>query len=311
MLNVEKIGSHISKLRKEKNLTQLELANLVNVSHQAVSKWERGESLPDIGTLILLSKVFGVKIDDLLLNPSKERFSLNKKYNVIIPTFDLDYVLELIRTDQIDMEDIVDISPIIKPSMLNEFVLSLDTSSTPINQIIQFAPFIDQNTLEAVVDKYDSEQLSMDNIVALAPFISKETFISICDKIKGNNSTDGQDNIKNLIECITIAPYHMEQELKELVTKGNELSWETIVKILPFIENEKVFTLIKEKIKSDSKPLDKHIFIQIVPFLTMEQTQEFFLNNLIEFNDVSEVLMFIPFIDSKTLEYLMKKFNNQ
>jgi transcriptional regulator with XRE-family HTH domain len=58
MLNSLLVGSYISRLRKEKDFTQMEIANLLNVSHQAVSKWERGESLPDLGTLVELASLF-------------------------------------------------------------------------------------------------------------------------------------------------------------------------------------------------------------------------------------------------------------
>ena len=58
MLDARLIGSYISRLRKEADLTQSELSDRLNVTHQAVSKWERGESLPDIGTLMELAKVF-------------------------------------------------------------------------------------------------------------------------------------------------------------------------------------------------------------------------------------------------------------
>lgn len=50
MIDTRVIGVYISYLRKDRDLTQLELAERLNVSHQAVSKWERGESVPDIGT---------------------------------------------------------------------------------------------------------------------------------------------------------------------------------------------------------------------------------------------------------------------
>jgi transcriptional regulator with XRE-family HTH domain len=58
MLNNQLIGSYISKLRKDKDLTQVELAEKLNSSHQAVSKWERGDSLPDLGTLTALADFY-------------------------------------------------------------------------------------------------------------------------------------------------------------------------------------------------------------------------------------------------------------
>ena len=51
------------QLRKEKGLTQIELAEALNVSRQAVSKWESGGALPATENLIFLSKLYGVTID--------------------------------------------------------------------------------------------------------------------------------------------------------------------------------------------------------------------------------------------------------
>ena len=60
------IAGNIGKLRRETGLTQLELAERLNYSDKAVSKWERGESIPDIVTLTQLSEIFGVTVDYLL-----------------------------------------------------------------------------------------------------------------------------------------------------------------------------------------------------------------------------------------------------
>lgn len=62
----EKIGAFISLLRKEKGLTQKELAAQLNVTDKAVSKWERGLCYPDISLLSPLSEVLGVSVADLL-----------------------------------------------------------------------------------------------------------------------------------------------------------------------------------------------------------------------------------------------------
>ena len=61
-----KLGLTISKLRKEKGMTQEELAEKVNVSAQAVSKWENDISMPDISVLPVLAEIFDVSIDELL-----------------------------------------------------------------------------------------------------------------------------------------------------------------------------------------------------------------------------------------------------
>ncbi len=60
------IGANIAALRKSRGMTQADLADQINYSDKAVSKWERGESTPDVATLMQLARFFGVSVDDLL-----------------------------------------------------------------------------------------------------------------------------------------------------------------------------------------------------------------------------------------------------
>ncbi len=65
-LDKEKFGEFIAKLRKERGMTQKELAEKLFVSDKAISKWERGQSLPDITTLNPLAEALGVTTAELL-----------------------------------------------------------------------------------------------------------------------------------------------------------------------------------------------------------------------------------------------------
>jgi transcriptional regulator with XRE-family HTH domain len=62
----KKIGLFLQSLRKQKNLTQLELATQLNVTHQSVSKWENGDSIPDISILSSLATFYQITIDELI-----------------------------------------------------------------------------------------------------------------------------------------------------------------------------------------------------------------------------------------------------
>lgn len=64
------IGSNIADRRKRAGLTQAGLAERLNYSDKAISKWERGESIPDVLTMMQLAQLFGVRVDDLLQNPA-------------------------------------------------------------------------------------------------------------------------------------------------------------------------------------------------------------------------------------------------
>jgi len=65
-MDKERTGQLIAELRKEKGLTQKQLADAINVTDKAVSKWERGLSFPDISMLEPISEVLDVSIMELL-----------------------------------------------------------------------------------------------------------------------------------------------------------------------------------------------------------------------------------------------------
>lgn len=65
-MNQEKMGLFIAKLRKEKNMSQYDLAEVIPISRDAVSKWERGKRCPEPDCLIKLSEIFNVSINELL-----------------------------------------------------------------------------------------------------------------------------------------------------------------------------------------------------------------------------------------------------
>ncbi|MCP2035539.1 transcriptional regulator with XRE-family HTH domain [Planomicrobium sp. HSC-17F08] len=65
-MDTRKVGELIYRLRKEKGLTQKQLADQLNLSDRTISKWERGHGCPDIALLPSLSAVFGVNIENIL-----------------------------------------------------------------------------------------------------------------------------------------------------------------------------------------------------------------------------------------------------
>lgn len=66
----QQIGANIAAYRKNAGLTQAGLAEKLNYSDKAVSKWERGESVPDVLTLMLLAEQFSVTVNDLIADPN-------------------------------------------------------------------------------------------------------------------------------------------------------------------------------------------------------------------------------------------------
>lgn len=71
-MDLVKIGRFIAECRKEKGLTQSQLAEMLNITDKAVSKWETGKGLPDVSIMIELCHILGINVNELL---SGERLS--------------------------------------------------------------------------------------------------------------------------------------------------------------------------------------------------------------------------------------------
>lgn len=79
------LGMMISTLRKEKGMTQLELAEKMGVTDKAVSKWERDLSFPDINSVPKLAEIFEISVDELMQvkTETKENVNQNKAEGII------------------------------------------------------------------------------------------------------------------------------------------------------------------------------------------------------------------------------------
>ena len=97
MFNIAKVGAYITILRKAKKMTQGKLAEILGISHQAVSNWERGAALPDITLLLDLANALGVTVDNLL-SASRDDF---KGFDEILNNIEI--VKEPAKIDEAEM----------------------------------------------------------------------------------------------------------------------------------------------------------------------------------------------------------------
>lgn len=83
----EVIAANLVHLRQEAGLTQVQLAEMLNYSDKAVSKWERGESIPDLRVLIKLAQIYHISLDDIVRSKHEKRLiprlNLQKKHVLI------------------------------------------------------------------------------------------------------------------------------------------------------------------------------------------------------------------------------------
>lgn len=87
-MNQERIGKFIAKCRKEQKLTQEELAEKLNITYKAVSKWECGKSLPDASIMMDLCTILEINVNDLLSGKKvdKDKYADSAEENLLILT---------------------------------------------------------------------------------------------------------------------------------------------------------------------------------------------------------------------------------
>ena len=78
-MDQEKIGKFISKVRKEKNITQEQLADKLHITNRAISKWENGICLPDVSIMMELCKILDISINDLFIGEKTKNNENSKK----------------------------------------------------------------------------------------------------------------------------------------------------------------------------------------------------------------------------------------
>lgn len=84
-MNSKIIGNYLQQKRKQKEMTQKELADILGVTFQAVSRWEKGDSIPDLDSLDNLAKFYNVSIDEILQrNPVSDSEGLPKNFRYAI-----------------------------------------------------------------------------------------------------------------------------------------------------------------------------------------------------------------------------------
>lgn len=134
MFNMTQVGINISKMRKSKGLTQMELADKLGISFQAVSNWERGISMPDISKLGELSALFDVSTDEILGSGRISEIAKN--------------ILTNQPTPETNIEDIKEIAPILHENQVESLVGNAEPADITAESIAKVAPFLSQDFID-------------------------------------------------------------------------------------------------------------------------------------------------------------------
>ncbi len=284
MFNMKNVGCNIAELRKKCDMTQMELADKMGISFQAVSNWERGNSMPDISKLPELAELFGVTIDQLLEEYSEIVESAAKGdiktylENIEVTTEEIRNVAPVLkpkqmeeivenaileRKEKVNLREIEDLLPFIGREVVNQLALKA-VNMGEYDDLDRIFPFIDQNVRNQVAQKMIDEGKSVGDV---APFVSKDIIRNHAEELYKKAGMGALDDIMPFIpedlrnriaemeyeknglrHFETIAPFLNREYLNDLAQKAINLEGiKAISNIAPFLDKKMLSEYVKEK----------------------------------------------------------------
>lgn len=222
MFDTVEVGKKIAELRKNNNMTQFELADILGISSQAVSNWERGNSMPDISKLPEIAELFQVSIEEIL---GKSNTVLKKAIKG-----------EKVKVTNQSETDLYEAAILMKPQQIKE---RINNSKGHPKVLSVSLPFLDNESVEELMNKYKDAGKS---IALFLPFLS-------CEKIE---ELVEEANIKG--ESIDIfLPFLNKEKVKKLAYEAfNRGGLKEVLPYFPFM-GEKDLRILEEKAIAQDK----------------------------------------------------------
>ena len=210
MFNTMEVGNRIRAARNRMNKTQMTLADEMGVSYQAVSNWERGNSMPDIGKLPDLCRILNVSLSDLLGEEAET---------------ETETVLRLIDHQAVEPEKLSVIAPMVEPGEFTRSVRIARADATKTTEsFLPLLPYMEEEDIEALAR--EALEKAPERLGDIAVFLSEETLTRLA----------GETEDMAVMEIL--APFLSEKALDRYVDKQmekNDFSLEQIERLLMFL----------------------------------------------------------------------------
>lgn len=306
MFDAVEIGRRISRLRKEKDMTQPALADLMGVSFQAVSNWERGASMPDIGKLPELAQALGVSVDELLGGG---------RGGELIRSVIAGEEETFVKSERVTLSEAGEAAPLLKPKQVTRIVRAIDdesrqkaedaqegkngesdTNGIDFAALMRIAPFLDEDYLDELAMRL-APKTSMKQLASLAPHLSEETLGKLVNTAIKNGGS--------LNEIAPLAPFLDEDDLgriaAEAVKNGGSLS--ELAAIAPFLDEDDLGK-VAASVVSGGAPLNE--LAAIAPFLDEDDLAKIALTSVQSGGSVSSLTAIAPFLEEDDLDRIVR-----
>lgn len=175
-IDTSKTGAAIAAYRQRMNMSQQGLAGLMNVTHQAVSKWEKGLALPDTETLLALAKLFGASMEDLLMGKLPAEPKQTEE-----PVCEKTEVEETVQNESapaaelgdLDFSSVINMLPFVSTKTADHLFRIYTQGSQPdAGALFSIAPFVSTGTISEYISSHPLKDCSPEVVASLAPFLS-------------------------------------------------------------------------------------------------------------------------------------------
>lgn len=166
MFDINKFGLTLARLRKMHDMTQSELADKLNLTRQAISRYENGDSFPDISILVLICEIFDVSIEELIGIYTKGERHIIKQ---ILEGKNI----ELTKDGLIN--DLITLAPILKPSILEKAVKNFKNEGIYIDSIINLVQYLNDSSLYHLLMNVNYDSPSQEVLNFLLPYMDDES----------------------------------------------------------------------------------------------------------------------------------------
>lgn len=229
MIDNRMVGNTIAKLRQARNMTQQQLASALNVSHQAVSKWENGAALPDIETMMALTHFFGITVEQLISGDVPESRLTEEKPQ----GFDFIHFVNGVVNDigSLFRSEPAEEAPEGDDGSIDAEVAK--AAEQEVEEAIREAEQAEAGEGETPqAEAAKDEGVDLKQLLEMAPFMSRGAVAEMLEKAGRKLTAE---------EIARFAPY-LEGEALEKLIRANctEMSWETLRKMAPFLRKEVV-----------------------------------------------------------------------
>lgn len=212
MFSTIKFGGNICRLRKNADMTQSDLADRIGVTSQAVSRYELGESFPDISILVLIAQTFGVTTEELINagEPSPGELQiLNGIANG-----------DEVKANAID--DIAGVAPLLKPSVLEKLVENFSAHGIDISYVVKLAEYLSDKSVLALLEESTPDKLNEELLGKFVPLLDDKSKSAILQRI-----LDGELDYHFIRVLLPYASYYIDSQVEAAVVEG-ALPWDAL-----------------------------------------------------------------------------------